>query len=134
MKYVVLLGRVLYAAIFVLSAPGHFTSETIAYAAGKGVPLATFAVPLSGIISFVGGISIILGLKARYGAWLIVLFLVPVTVMMHNYWAVSDPIAARTQYIMFIKNVSMLGAALLIAWSGSGPLSLDNVRKKDSAR
>jgi putative oxidoreductase len=134
MKYLVLLGRVLYAAIFVLSAPGHFTSGTIAYAASKGVPLANIAVPLSGIIALVGGISIILGLKARYGAWLIVLFLVPVTVMMHNYWAFSDPVAARTQYIMFMKNVSMLGAALLIAWFGSGPLSLDNVMKKDGAR
>ncbi len=126
MKYVVLLGRVLYAAIFVLSAPGHFTSGTIAYAASKGVPLAMIAVPLSGIIAFVGGVSIILGLKARWGAWLIVLFLVPVTLMMHNFWTVPDPQAAHMQYLHFIKNVSMLGAALLIAWFGSGPLSLDN--------
>jgi putative oxidoreductase len=125
MKYVVLLGRVLYAAIFVLSAPGHFTSGTIAYAASKGVPLATIAVPLSGIIAFVGGVSIIVGLKARWGAWLIVLFLVPVTLMIHNFWAVPDPQAAHMQYLHFIKNVSMLGGALLIAWFGSGPLSLD---------
>lgn len=126
MEYMVLLGRVLYSAIFVLSMPGHFTSGTIAYAAGKGVPLATIAVPLSGIIACVGGLSIILGLKARWGAWLIVLFLVPVTLMMHNFWAVPDPQAAHMQYLHFIKNASMLGGALLIAWFGSGPLSLDN--------
>lgn len=126
MKYVVLLGRVLYSAIFVLSAPGKFTAGTIAYAAGKGVPLAFIAVPLAGIISFVGAVSIILGFKARWGGWLIVLFLVPVTLMMHNFWAIPDPQAARMQYLHFIKNVSMLGGALLIAWFGSGPLSLDN--------
>ena len=38
MKYLVLLGRILYAAIFISAALGHFTAGTIAYAAGKGVP------------------------------------------------------------------------------------------------
>ena len=109
MKYLVLLGRILFAAIFISAAPGHFTTGTIAYAAGKGVPLASIAVPLSGIIALLGGLSILAGYKARYGAWLLVLFLVPVTVMMHNFWAITDPMAARTQYIMFMKNLSMLG-------------------------
>jgi putative oxidoreductase len=126
MIYIVPLGRVLYAAIFVLALPGHFSSGTIAYAAGKGVPLAAIAVPLSGIIAFVGAVSIILGLKARWGAWLLVLFLVPVTIMIHNFWAVPDPQAAHMQYLHFIKNVSMLGGALLIAWFGPGPVSFDN--------
>ena len=56
---------------------------------------------------------------------LLVLFLVPVTMMMHNFWAVADPMMAMTQQVMFMKNVSMLGAALLIAHFGSGPLSMD---------
>jgi putative oxidoreductase len=132
MKYLVLLGRILYAAIFISAAPGHFTAGTIAYAAGKGVPLASIAVPLSGIIVFLGGLSILAGYKARYGAWLIVLFLVPVTVMMHNFWAIAEPMAARIQYIMFMKNLSMLGGALLIAYFGSGPFSLDDRKKLSS--
>jgi putative oxidoreductase len=45
---------------------------------------------------------------------------------MHNFWAVTDPVAAHMQQIMFMKNVSMLGSALLIAYFGSGPLSLDD--------
>jgi len=96
------------------------------YAASKGVPLASIAVPLSGIISLAGGLSIALGYRAKRGGWLIVLFLVPVTVMMHNFWAMTDPNMAQMQQIMFMKNVSMLGAALLIAHFGSGPLSVDN--------
>jgi putative oxidoreductase len=46
--------------------------------------------------------------------------------MMHNFWAMTDPGMAQMQQIMFMKNVSMLGAALLIAHFGSGPLSVDN--------
>jgi putative oxidoreductase len=132
MKYMVLLGRILYAAIFISAAPGHFTAGMIAYAAGKGVPLASIAVPVSGIIAFIGGLSILAGYKARYGAWLIALFLLPVTVMMHNFWAIGEPMAARMQYIMFMKNLSMLGGALFIAYFGSGPFSLDDRSKTSS--
>jgi len=125
MRYMVLLGRIFYSTIFLMAAPGHFSEKTIGYAASHGVPLATIAVPLSGAIAFVGALSILLGYKARYGAWLVVLFLVPVTLSMHNFWAVADPAAAGMQKIMFMKNLSMLGAALMIAHFGSGPLSLD---------
>ncbi len=125
MKYLVLLGRILYAAIFIMAAPGHFTSKAIAFAAGKGVPMASIAVPLSGVIAFLGGLSILLGYKAKFGAWFIVLFLVPVTIMIHNFWAIADPVQAQIQHVNFMKNLSMLGGALLIAHFGSGPLSLD---------
>jgi len=125
MKYVVLLGRILYALIFIMSGPGHFSAGTIAYAASKGVPLASFVVPVSGVVALVGGVSILLGLKAKYGAWLIVFFLVPVTVMMHNFWTFTDPAAAHMQQINFMKNLSLLGAALIISYFGSGPFSAD---------
>jgi len=59
------------------------------------------------------------------GALLLVLFLVPVTFTMHNFWAVQDPMMALMQQAMFMKNLSMLGGALLIAYFGSGPASLD---------
>ncbi len=124
MKILAPLGRILFGAIFVLAGPGHFQEGTIAHAAAQGVPLAPLAVPLSGVIAVLGGLSIALGYKARWGAWLIVLFLVPVTVMMHRFWGLPDPKETMMQQIMFMKNVSMLGAALLITQVGSGPLSL----------
>jgi putative oxidoreductase len=126
LDYVALLGRILYSFIFILSAPNHFRAQYIGYAASQGVPLAPLAVPLSGIIAGLGGLSIALGYRAKLGAWLIVLFLIPVTLMMHRFWGLSDPQTAMLQLGMFIKNVSMLGAALLIARVGSGPLSLRN--------
>lgn len=126
MNYLVLLGRILYALIFVMAGPGHFTANTIAFAASKGVPLASISVPLSGIIATAGGLSIAAGYNAKWGGWLIVLFLVPVTVMIHDFWAMTDPNMAQVNQIMFMKNLSMLGAALLITYFGSGPLSVDN--------
>ena len=89
------------------------------------MPLASIAVPFSGVLAIVGGLSILLGYRARIGAWLIVLFLIGVTPMMHNFWTVSDPMMHQMQMVMFMKNVSMLGGALLISQFGSGPWSLD---------
>ena len=126
MKHVVPLARLYFALIFILAAPGHFKSDTIGYAAAHGVPFPSLLVPASGLIALAGGLSILLGFQARWGAWLLVLFLVPVTLSMHNFWAVQDPAAAMIQRIMFEKNLSMLGGALLIAYFGSGPWSLDS--------
>ncbi|MBN1607622.1 MAG: DoxX family protein [Polyangiaceae bacterium] len=129
LRYIVPVGRVLFAAIFVVAAFGHFSSQSVAYAASQGVPLPGLAVPLSGVIALVGGASIALGYRARLGAWLIVLFLVPVTFTMHRFWAVGDPMMAQMQQIMFMKNLSMLGAALVLAYTGAGPVSLDARRE-----
>ncbi len=125
-------GRVLFAAIFVSAAFHHFSSQTIGYAASAGVPLATIAVPLSGVMALAGGLSVALGYRTKLGAWLLVAFLVPVTLFMHAFWSVHDPMMHQIQQIMFMKNVSMLGGALLLAYFGGGPFSLDSRRQKQS--
>jgi putative oxidoreductase len=125
MQYVVLLGRICYSAIFIMANLFHFSRQAVEHAASQGVPMASLLVPVSGIIGLAGGLSILLGYKARWGAWLLVVFLVPVSVMMHRFWGLSDPQAAMIQQVMFMKNLSMLGAALLITHFGAGPLSLD---------
>lgn len=125
MKYLVLLGRIFYSSIFVIASLGHFSQAEIRYAAAQGVPLASIAVPLSGVMSLLGGLSVALGYKTKWGAWLLVVFLVPVTLMLHNFWAVQDSTIAQIQQAHFLKNVSMLGGALLISYFGAGPLSLD---------
>lgn len=126
---IVFLGRLLFAMIFLMSGPRHFLSQTIAYAAAQGVPMASIAVPFSGLLAVLGALSVLLGYRAKLGAWLIVVFLVGITPMMHKFWAVTDPMMYQMQFIMFMKNVSMLGGALLITQLGSGPWSLDARRK-----
>lgn len=128
-RYLVPVGRALYAAIFLMTLPSHFSEAAVGYAVQKGVPLASLLVPLSGIIAFAGGLSVLSGYRARLGAWLLVLFLVPVTLMMHNFWTLTDPMMAQMDQAMFMKNVGLLGGALLIAHFGAGPVSLDADRK-----
>jgi putative oxidoreductase len=122
---VVVLGRFFFALIFLMAGANHFSRQTIAFSASQGVPLASIAVPFSGVLAIAGGLSILLGYRAKLGAWLIALFLVPVTLMMHKFWLAQDPMMAQIQMILFMKNVSMLGGALLISQFGAGPFSLD---------
>lgn len=131
-RYLVPVGRLLFAGIFLVSALGHFSNETFAYAASQGVPLARVAVPFTGFLAFFGGMSVALGYRTRIGAWLLVAFLVPVTLMMHRFWSAADPMMVEMQRLHFLKNVSMLGGALLLAYFGAGPFSLDAVRKGPS--
>jgi putative oxidoreductase len=127
---VVLLGRLLFVLIFLMAAPNHFSKQATAFAASQGVPFAGLVVPLSGVLALAGGLSILLGYRAKIGGWLIALFLIPVSLMMHKFWTVHDPMMAQMQMVMFMKNVAILGGALLITQFGAGPLSLDARRSR----
>ena len=112
MKYTVLLGRILFSLIFLSSGLFHFSGMAVSYASSQGVPLASILVPFSGIMAIVGGLLILVGYKAKWGAWLIVLFLIPVTFMMHAFWKETDPMQKQMQMGMFMKNISILGGAV----------------------
>jgi putative oxidoreductase len=132
-RFLIPVGRALLAAIFVMSGFTHFSSATAGYAAAQGVPLARLAVPLSGILALLGGLSVLLGYRARVGAGLLLLFLVPVTLAMHRFWAAPDAMAAQLHMVMFMKNLGLMGGALMVAHFGAGPYSLDARRETRSA-
>ena len=133
MRAALLVGRILYSLIFVLSSVNEFRADTVAFVAQAGVPLANVVVPIAGILALLGGLMVMLGFRARIGAWMLVVFLVPVTLIMHAFWRVRDPMMHLMQQIQFMKNLSLLGGALIIAYFGSGPLSLD-ARRGDGRR
>src|SRR5258706_744060 len=81
-RFLAPLGRFLFAAIFLLAAPGHFTRATIAYAAHQGVPLASFAVPLSGALALAYELSIVLGRRGRRCGRMLMLCLATVTALL----------------------------------------------------
>src|SRR2546430_6719162 len=86
---------------------GHFSAGYIGYAAQAGVPAPGLLVPLSGVIAILGGLSVTLGYKAKVGAWLLVLFLVPVTLKMHAFWAVTDPMMRGIQIAIDRKSTRL---------------------------
>lgn len=132
MKYTVPIGRVFFSLIFLMAGFTNFSKQAIGFAASQGVPLANIAVPFSGLMAFVGGLSIALGYRTRFGAWLIVLFLIPVTIMMHAFWNVTDPMMKQMQMTNFIKNIGLLGGALAFTYFGAGPVSIDAHAPHDS--
>ncbi len=127
MRYLPLIGRILYSLIFVVGGMGHFANldAMSQYAASKGVPLPSVAVLVTGAMIVLGGLSILLGYKPKIGAILLVVFLLPTSFIMHNFWAIEDPMQSQVEMAMFMKNLSMLGAALIVYSFGTGPLSLE---------
>jgi putative oxidoreductase len=124
MKYIFVLGRVLFSAVFILKSLDHFCPRMVDHAASMGVPLAPLLVPVAGVIALLGGLSVLFGYKAKGGAWLLVIFLLPTTFFMHPFWQSGSAFSAMMQHYCFWKNISLLGTALMIAYFGSGPLSL----------
>jgi uncharacterized membrane protein YphA (DoxX/SURF4 family) len=85
-----------------------------------GIPLRPFWVMISGVVELAGAALILTNRFPRLGAWLIALFLVPVTITVHGVAMVTDP-DPRIQAIQtsfFLKGVAMTGAALLITQLG----------------
>lgn len=113
---VLLLGRVLFAALFIRSGVSHFRrlEGTAQYAASGGVPAPKLAVAVTGLMLLAGGLSILLGFEVRIGALLLFVFLVPTALIMHRYWGITDAMLAATQGAHFWKNIALAGAALMV--------------------
>ena len=126
MEILALIGRVLFSLLFIKTGVSHFTQRAgmVGYAKSSGLPMADIAVPFTGLMLLAGGISVLLGFHARIGAWLLVAFLIPTAFTMHKFWGLADPMAAGNQQAHFMKNIALAGAALLIAYFGSGPFSM----------
>lgn len=124
MKYLLLLGRVLFAHIFIVKSLDHFSAATFNHAVGMGVPFPMLLVPLSGLLALLGGLSILLGYKAKIGAWLLIIFLLPTTFFMHRFWEIQEGHIVLLQSYCFMKNLSLLGTCFMLTYFGSGPLSL----------
>jgi putative oxidoreductase len=116
MEVLFLIGRILYGGFFLYNAFNHFLNFKMVsgYAASKGVAAPGFAAIIGGILLFLGGVSMILGLFPYYGVLCLVLFLVPVSFRMHAFWAVEDPQAKAMEQVNFSKNMGLLGAALMM--------------------
>ncbi len=116
MNVVVLIGRVLFATLFLGSALGHFTQrkQMAEYAKMKGVPAAGLSVLASGVLLLAGGLSILLGVWADLGSLLLLVFLVPTAVLMHAFWKETDPQAKQQEMISFNKDIALAGAALML--------------------
>jgi putative oxidoreductase len=111
------IGRIIVGMYYIYSASGHFfqLQSRAAYAGSKGVPAPALAVLGSGLLLLGGGLSLLTGYWPHVGIGLIMLFLVGVTPVMHDFWNVQDPQQRVAQTINFTKNVALLGSTLMFA-------------------
>ena len=128
------LGRVMIATIFLMSAVGNKIpkfKDVANYMASEGVPMAN--IMLVGAIAFLlaGSVSVIVGYKARFGAGFLLIFLVLATYFFHDFWTFEDPAEKQQQMISFMKNLSLMGTMVFVMFNGSGSMSLDS-RKPNS--
>jgi uncharacterized membrane protein YphA (DoxX/SURF4 family) len=116
MEIVFLIGRILFAFMFVMSGINHLTKadHMVGYAQFKGVPSPKLAVQGSGVVLLLGGLSVILGVWADLGAIVLAAILVIMAVKMHNFWAIEDAQAKQADMIGFMKNISMAGGAVFM--------------------
>jgi putative oxidoreductase len=116
MSLIFLLGRVLFSAIFLNSGIAHLTklNAMAQYAGSMHVPEPKIATSVTGVMILLGGLSILLGIYVPLGSLLLVAFLVPVAILMHPFWKMTDPMMAAVQQAQFMKNIALAGAALMI--------------------
>lgn len=132
MDVLILIARILFSIIFLMSAIGHFTqTKAMAeYSKSKGVPAPGLAVVVTGLMLLLGGLSILLGAYVNIGAILLVIFLIPTAFIMHNFWTVKDPMMKQNDQTHFMKDLALGGAAFLIWYLyqtvPNVPLSLTN--------
>lgn len=116
MDILVLIGRILFSALFLTSGYAHLARRQMmaGYAASKGVPLARLLVPATGVQIIAGALMILLGIWQDLGALLLVIFLVPTAVLMHPFWKENDAQMRAVEQSQFMKDTALAGAALVM--------------------
>lgn len=129
-RWLVRVGEVLLSLIFLTSIWGKITnwSGTVGWMQSLGIPAAGFLMVVSFLIEVVGTVLLLTGFRAGWGAVLLIVFLVPVTLLIHGWWKYPEE-QQMTQQIMFFKNLAIIGAMLLVMvqhWA-----DFDFLRKKE---
>src|SRR5438270_2373565 len=128
MRAAFLVGRIIFGGFFFYNGVNHFRQQAALtqYSQAKNVPNPEWAVKASGTAMLLGGASIALGIKPRWGSLALIGFLATASPMMHDFWNSGDPAQGQDDMIHFSKNMALLGAAMALAgvpepW----PLSLE---------
>ena len=123
---VALVGRLLLSPLFLVAGFGKLTgfAGAAGYIASKGLPMPQVLAGLAVIAELGGGLALLFGFKTRLVAWLLVLFLIIITPIFHNFWAAAAD-QAQNQQIHFMKNLAILGGMLMVAAFGPGRFSID---------
>jgi len=129
MKAAFLLGRMIFGGFFLYNGIHHFQErKSLAqYSSAKHVPTPDVAVVATGTMLLVGGASIVLGIKPKWGTLAVMGFLAGVSPVIHDFWKIQDPGQRQNEQINFMKNLALMGGALALMgveepWPASVPV------------
>lgn len=116
MSAIVLIGRILFALLFINSGINHLTKleAMTGYAKYKKLPAAKLGVVLSGLMILAGGLFILLGVWVDLGGLLIGIFGILAAFIFHNFWKETDATAKMNETVAFFKDLALAGAALIL--------------------
>jgi putative oxidoreductase len=130
---ITLAGRILISVMFLIS--GVFKvaaySQIVGYATAMHLPAPGVAIALAAVVELACGLAVLAGFKTRLVAWVLFLYLIPVTFFFHNFWAVQGA-EQQTQMVNFLKNAAIMGGLLVLAVNGAGAYSADGALAKKS--
>jgi uncharacterized membrane protein YphA (DoxX/SURF4 family) len=127
MRYIPLAARICLCLIFFKGGIANLLAfdSTLEFVAGRGLPLPGLMVWGNIIFQLVGATLLLLGLKAKWGAVILILFLIPTTFVFHNFWINPGEVNA------FLKNIGLIGGLLMIIYAGAGALSFDENQARE---
>lgn len=137
MSQLFLVGRLVVGSFYLFSALNHFanTRALASMAAARGVPYATPLVLAGGVLLAIAGLSFLLGLMPRLGVLAAVLFLLPVTLLMHRFWIERNAAMHAMQMASFVKNAALIGSALMfLAVPEPWPYSVESALRRRERR
>jgi putative oxidoreductase len=120
----ILVARIFISSLFLWAGVAkliHWKGST-EYLQSKLVP--TSILPAIIILQIVGGLSVLLGFEMRIGTLLLIVFIIPAAIKMHDFWNLQDP-DKTTQKTMFMKDVAVLGGLLLLMATGAGSFAFN---------
>lgn len=115
MQAAFVVGRLIVGLYYLLSGVSGLLNVGMmsGYAASKGIPAPAAAVVVSHLLLILAAACILSGWKPAVGVAALVLFFLPVTFKMHAFWADSDPGMKMNDMIHFLKNLALMGSALM---------------------
>ena len=120
-KYINRIGRILFSLIFIASGLSKIGDwdKTISYMESHNMIFTSFFLIMAIILQVTGGLSIITSYKSKIGTILLLIFLIPATIIFHNFWTLPtgtelEIITQQDEMSSFLKNITIIGALLLI--------------------
>ena len=128
-----LVGRILLSVVFLVSGTFKIVgySQIVGFAAAKGLPLAGIAIACAAAVEILGALAMLAGFHVRMVAWIWIVYLIPVTLLFHNFWKMQG-MAQQDNMVHFLLNLAAMGGLLFVSTFGAGPYSMDAARAKKS--